>query len=317
MWSKIKYWIALLFLLFSISQGVAQVPGSGCWLSDLTSILKGSPAPTTNFRNFALGNTGFADFQAIRGVAKDRGLSNTELLEFSQDLARISDPNSFISSISDSPELVDSWKVLSIGENSLRSLENIGAVHDFMKANPNVTYTTLRNTFNALVESRRQAFVNALKSCSDNKVLIQSLTKGNLATVDEIKDALNIIANYRLTFNQAGNYGYLEGRINGALVDNKLWSSGRVLEDEPAIFEAIEASGSTGNSWLRNTDTEFKMLNQLAFDLGGIRGGIYPDKNGVLKIVSENPYCISCQGVIQQFNKMFPNIEIKLIDGVK
>ncbi|MFK8288264.1 deaminase domain-containing protein [Capnocytophaga canimorsus] len=36
-----------------------------------------------------------------------------------------------------------------------------------------------------------------------------------------------------------------------------------------------------------------------------------------MKIVSENPYCTSCQGVIQQFNTMFPNVKIILIDGVK
>ncbi|MEO2051682.1 MAG: deaminase domain-containing protein [Allomuricauda sp.] len=36
-----------------------------------------------------------------------------------------------------------------------------------------------------------------------------------------------------------------------------------------------------------------------------------------VKIVSENPYCASCQGVIQQFSEMFPNIEIKLIDGIR
>ncbi|MFJ1381182.1 deaminase domain-containing protein [Capnocytophaga canimorsus] len=38
---------------------------------------------------------------------------------------------------------------------------------------------------------------------------------------------------------------------------------------------------------------------------------------GVLKIISELPYCTSCQGVIQQFNEMFPNVKLILIDGVK
>ena len=46
-------------------------------------------------------------------------------------------------------------------------------------------------------------------------------------------------------------------------------------------------------------------------------GEVIEDVTGSLKIVSENPYCASCQGVIQQFSDMFPNIEITLIDGVK
>nr|WP_316948350.1 deaminase domain-containing protein [Capnocytophaga canimorsus] len=28
-------------------------------------------------------------------------------------------------------------------------------------------------------------------------------------------------------------------------------------------------------------------------------------------------YCDSCTGVIQQFNKMFPNIKLILVDGIK
>ncbi|WP_232779836.1 deaminase domain-containing protein [Capnocytophaga canimorsus] len=36
-----------------------------------------------------------------------------------------------------------------------------------------------------------------------------------------------------------------------------------------------------------------------------------------MKIVSERVYCASCQGVIQQFNEMFPNVKLILVDGVK
>jgi hypothetical protein len=92
------------------------------------------------------------------------------------------------------------------------------------------------------------------------------------------------------------------------------WSS---IENEPQIFEAIEVTGSNGATWLRNTDSEYKMLNRLASDLGGVRGQTYRNITGELKIVSENPYCASCQGIIQQFNQMFPNIKLILVDGAK
>lgn len=52
-------------------------------------------------------------------------------------------------------------------------------------------------------------------------------------------------------------------------------------------------------------------------DLGAKKGKVYPYITGELKIVSERAYCPSCQGVIQQFNKMFPNVKIILIDNVK
>ena len=41
-----------------------------------------------------------------------------------------------------------------------------------------------------------------------------------------------------------------------------MWLSGKVEKGEPQIFKAIEVEGSGGRSWLRNTDSEYKMLNK-------------------------------------------------------
>jgi len=89
------------------------------------------------------------------------------------------------------------------------------------------------------------------------------------------------------------------------------------LADEPRIFTAIEVEGGGGKTWLRTTDSEYKMLNKLASDLGRTPGATKPNIKGELLIVSENPYCASCQGIIQQFNKMFPNVKLILVDGAK
>jgi hypothetical protein len=89
------------------------------------------------------------------------------------------------------------------------------------------------------------------------------------------------------------------------------------LESEPKIFTEIEVEGTGGKAWLRTTDSEYKMLNKLASDLKATPGGKYPNVTGELKIVSENPYCASCQGIIQQFNEMFPNVKLILVDGAK
>ncbi|WOC53117.1 hypothetical protein BPO_p0034 (plasmid) [Bergeyella porcorum] len=139
------------------------------------------------------------------------------------------------------------------------------------------------------------------------------------ATDEEIADATKRIKDYRTKNNLKGkNIGYLEGNVNGKTIDNKMWRSGEAKpEIEPQIFKAIKVEGSGGRSWLRNTDSEYKMLNQLAKDLGGKVGNTYPNIKGEIKIISELPYCDSCTGVIQQFNEMFPNIKIILVDGVK
>jgi hypothetical protein len=139
------------------------------------------------------------------------------------------------------------------------------------------------------------------------------------ANADEIAEAAAKIKNYRTTTNLNNrNCGYIEGTLNGKAVDNKIWISGEAKpEIEPQIFDAIQVEGGSGRSWLRNTDSEYKMLNKLADDLGAVKGGKYSNINGEIKIVSELEYCTSCQGVIQQFNEMFPNIKLILIDGAK
>lgn len=144
----------------------------------------------------------------------------------------------------------------------------------------------------------------------------KSLVNIRKASENEIEEATIRIKQYRTENNLKGkNCGYLEGNVNGDIVDNKIWVSGEAKPDtEPQIFKAIKVEGSGGRSWLRNTDSEYKMLNKLANDLGGKYN---PNIKGEIKIISELEYCSSCQSVIQQFNEMFPNIKLILINGAK
>jgi len=106
--------------------------------------------------------------------------------------------------------------------------------------------------------------------------------------------------------------------VNGSSVENKIWLSGEAkIELEPQIFTAINVEGGGGRTWLRNTDSEYKMLNKLASDLGGAQGVVKANIAGEIKIISELPYCASCQGIIKQFNEMFPNVKLILVDGAK
>ena len=100
---------------------------------------------------------------------------------------------------------------------------------------------------------------------------------------------------------------------------NKLWRSISLNDatNEIHIFDAVPATSTSGASWVRITDSEYRMLNDLASRLGGVKGNKYENIIGELKIASEYPFCTSCQGVIQQFNTMFPNIKLILIDGAR
>ncbi len=68
------------------------------------------------------------------------------------------------------------------------------------------------------------------------------------------------------------------------------------------------------DGWLRNVDTEAKMLEDLARRLG--------DNNlakGSTKLFTESPHCPSCSRVISLFNDRYPNIVVEVLhnNGVK
>jgi hypothetical protein len=166
-----------------------------------------------------------------------------------------------------------------------------------------------------VIKKRNIKFSNANYNQGQN---IGKIIKGS---AQEIADAKIKIQNYRISTNagNGGNFGYLEGTVNNTLVDNKLWRSISInnAKNEIHIFTAIESEGAGGNSWLRITDSEYRMLNKLANDLGGVKGNVYNNVTGTLKIISENPYCKSCTGIIQEFHEMFPKLNLILIEGVK
>jgi len=211
-------------------------------------------------------------------------------------------------------EFVKAWEALFDFPNHRVLTNRLEDVSNYLIKNPG-TENAIKQGLSD-VGDYTDEFLNGIKNATEDL----SHLGGRSALPDEIADGVNRIKAHRNSVGSpnAGNYGYLEGNVNGSSVDNKMWRSGEAdPEVEPQIFDAIEVEGSGGNSWLRNTDSEYKMLNQLADDLGGVSGNTYPNISGSLKIVSERPYCPSCQGVIQQFHEMFPNIDLILVDGVR
>ena len=61
-------------------------------------------------------------------------------------------------------------------------------------------------------------------------------------------------------------------------MDNKIWRSTSIdmALHEPQIFIASQAVNTRGNSWLRITDAEYRMLNNFAYEMGAKTGNVYP-----------------------------------------
>lgn len=117
------------------------------------------------------------------------------------------------------------------------------------------------------------------------------------------------------------NLAYIEGEIDGVKFNSSdVVVSGNKYDGEE-IFQSykVDKNGNvnTNDAWSREFDTEYVELSKIANNLGAKKGGIYKNIKGEITIASELPYCISCQGVIQDFSKMFPNVKINLVDGIK
>jgi len=136
------------------------------------------------------------------------------------------------------------------------------------------------------------------------------------------------IADYRLAMKGkkklGGNLGYVEGEINGLKLSDELVSSAAVKADAPEIFTAKYVNnknqikiGEIEGAYLRTGDSEFQMLTNVAQRLNLEKGKVYEDFTGIIKVVSELPYCASCSGVIQQFSEMLPNVKIIIVNGAK
>ncbi|WP_294266628.1 deaminase domain-containing protein [uncultured Chryseobacterium sp.] len=117
------------------------------------------------------------------------------------------------------------------------------------------------------------------------------------------------------------NLAYIEGEIDGFKFNSSdVVVSGNKYDGE-VIFESykVDKNGNinTDDAWSREFDTEYVELSKIANNLGAVKGRVYKNVKGEITIASELPYCISCQGVIQDFSIMFPNVKINLVDGIK
>lgn len=121
---------------------------------------------------------------------------------------------------------------------------------------------------------------------------------------------------------KGGNFAYADVKIEGA-PKNEYYAHSQIKttsgnpslneysiepQEKDIIFKATEAPDVNGIPYLRTADTEYKILNDLAKQLGD-----KVDTKGKIKLFTELDTCGSCNYIIRQFKDKYPNIEIEVI----
>ncbi len=136
--------------------------------------------------------------------------------------------------------------------------------------------------------------------------------------IDKVAEARGALSN---RYKKQGNFAYAEVDIVG--INKKDFYAHSGIHDatkkipgaedfsfkpNKPTFEATKAYDNGGNNYLRDGDTEYKILNDLAERVGDN----YKAK-GKIKLFTEKDTCDSCNLIIQQFNDKYPDITIEVI----
>ncbi|KAF6563631.1 hypothetical protein G9G63_12905 [Paenibacillus sp. EKM202P] len=136
--------------------------------------------------------------------------------------------------------------------------------------------------------------------------------------IDEVAKARGRLSN---KYKETGNFAYAEVKVSGVKKEDfyahsKIHSSAKKIPgteefsfkpDNPK-FKATEAPDAEGNIYMRDGDTEYKILNDVADRLGDNHNA-----SGNIKLFTEKDTCGSCNEIIQQFDKEYPNVKIEVI----
>ncbi|MFF2089256.1 deaminase domain-containing protein [Paenibacillus sp. NPDC058174] len=122
-------------------------------------------------------------------------------------------------------------------------------------------------------------------------------------------------------YKESGNFAYAEVNVSGVNKTDFYAHSGIhnpakkipgteefSFKPENPTFKATEAPDNGGNTYLRDGDTEYKILNDLAEKIGD-----NTNASGSIKLFTEKDTCGSCNKIIQQFSQKYPNIKIEVI----
>ncbi|WP_255295343.1 deaminase domain-containing protein [Bacillus thuringiensis] len=146
---------------------------------------------------------------------------------------------------------------------------------------------------------------------------IDSVTEAHI--IDRVKE---LRGNLTSRYKKSGNFAVAEVDVSG-ISKSEFYAQSSInelkgnlehkvpdisLQPENPMFKATEAVGKEGESYLRNTDTEYKILNDIASRLGE-----NTQATGKIKLFTELDTCDNCSKVIAEFAAKYKNIELEVI----
>ncbi|PNS54494.1 hypothetical protein C2L75_14845 [Bacillus anthracis] len=146
---------------------------------------------------------------------------------------------------------------------------------------------------------------------------IDSVTEAHI--IDRVKE---LRGNLSSKYKRSGNFAVAEVDVSG-ISKSEFYAQSSInelkgslehkvpdisLQPENPMFKATEAVGKNGFNYLRNTDTEYKILNDIASRLGD-----NTQASGRIKLFTELDTCDSCNKVIAEFAAKYKNIELEVV----
>ncbi len=210
---------------------------------------------------------------------------------------------------------IDGWQALrSGGENIVKgkfTAAALSAAGDML-----VYITTTENwTWSGAILAAGEGGISSLLGDQLGKLFLKKLRKVKVekrlnSAVTAASQKINSIRS-SFGISKSRNIGYLEGEIGGKIysgigVSGKALRNGTIGNPTKRFFKTKEIGG-----YDRLFDSEVKLLEDFAQKYHRT-----PNIRGTIRLVSERPFCESCSGVVQQFQKMFPNIRLEAISGV-
>ena len=117
---------------------------------------------------------------------------------------------------------------------------------------------------------------------------------------------------YRRSGNVAVAKINIEGISNRTMLAHSRIDTARnqFVGQEVTRFESRVLPNRSGEFLNRNTDSEYKILSNLADQIGDNRYA-----RGTVTIFTERSACASCLNVAKQFQQRYPNIDVKIFDN--
>jgi len=146
---------------------------------------------------------------------------------------------------------------------------------------------------------------------------IDSVTEAHI--IDRVKE---LRGNLTSRYKKSGNFAVAEVDVSG-ISKSEFYAQSSInelkgnlehkvpdisLQPENPMFKATEAVDKNGFNYLRNTDTEYKILNDIASRLGD-----NTQASGRIKLFTELDTCDSCNKVIAEFAAKYKNIELEVV----